>query len=62
MEYPDNLGVSLLAIPKMLTDERFRRRVIRHVKDPIVLAFWQEEFARYDQRQRSEIISPIHSL
>jgi len=59
MEYPDNLGISLLAIPKMLTDERFRRRVIRHVKDPIVLAFWQDEFARYDQRQRSEIISPI---
>ncbi|PHS38467.1 MAG: hypothetical protein COA91_08185 [Robiginitomaculum sp.] len=59
MEYPDNLGISLLAIPKMLTDERFRRRVIRHVKDPVVLAFWQEEFARYDQRQRSEIISPI---
>jgi len=59
MEYPDNLGISLLAIPKMLTDERFRRSVTRHVKDPIVLAFWQEEFARYDQRQRSEIISPI---
>ena len=59
MEYPDNLGISLLAIPKMLTDESFRRHVIRHVKDPIVLAFWQEEFTRYDQRQRSEIISPI---
>ena len=59
MEYPDNLGISLLAIPKMLTDESFRRHVTRHVKDPIVLAFWQEEFARYDQRQRSEIISPI---
>jgi len=59
MEYPDNLGISLLAIPKMLTDERFRRCVIRHVKDPIVLAFWQEEFASYNQRQRSEIISPI---
>ena len=59
MEYPDNLGISLLAIPKMLTDESFRRHVIRHVKDPIVLTFWQEEFSHYNQRQRSEIISPI---
>jgi len=51
--YPDHLGVSLLAIPKMLTDDRFRRRILRHVSDPIVLAFWEDEFARYDQRQRS---------
>jgi len=59
MEYPDNLGVSLLAIPKMLTDEQFRKKIIRHVKDPIVLAFWEEEFTRYDPRHRAEIISPI---
>ena len=59
MAYPDNLGISLLAIPKMLTDDRFRRRVLRHVSDPVVLAFWKEEFERYDPRFRNEIISPI---
>lgn len=59
MAYPDNLGISLLAIPKMLTDARFRRRVLRHVYDPVVLAFWQDEFERYDPRFRNEIISPI---
>lgn len=59
MEYPDSLGISLLAIPKMLTDDRFRRHVLRHVDDPIVLAFWQDEFAAYNDRYRSEIISPI---
>lgn len=59
MDYPDNLGVSLLAIPKMLTDDRFRRRVLRHVKDLVLLAFWQDEFARYNERQQAEIISPI---
>ncbi len=57
--YPDHLGISLLAIPKMLTDDRFRRRVLKHVDDPVVLAFWQDEFDRYDNRQRTEIISPI---
>jgi len=59
MDYPDNLGISLLAIPKMLTDDRFRRRVLRHVSDPVVDAFWKEEFAAYNDRYRAEIISPI---
>lgn len=57
--YPDHLGISLLAIPKMLTDWRFRKRVIKHVTDPVVLAFWEDEFERYADRQRAEIISPI---
>ncbi len=59
MDYPDNMGISLLAIPKMLTDDRFRRHVLHHVNDPIVLAFWQIEFAAYNDRYQAEIISPI---
>jgi len=59
MDYPDTQGISLLAIPKMLTDDRFRRRILRHVNDPIVLAFWVDEFAAYNDRQRAEVISPI---
>lgn len=57
--YPDHLGISMLAIPKMLSDGRFRRRIIRHVSDPVVLAFWTDEYESYDRRQRAEIISPI---
>ena len=59
MEYPDTMGVSLLAIPKMLTDDCFRRRILRHVDDPVVIAFWKNEFAAYNDRQRAEVISPI---
>jgi len=59
MAYPENLSISLLAIPKMLTDDRFRRRVLKHVSDPIVRDFWLNEFERYDPRQRAEAISPI---
>jgi len=43
----------------MLTDDRFRRRVLKHVSDPIVRDFWLNEFERYDPRQRAEVISPI---
>lgn len=59
MAYPENQGISLLAIPKMLTDDRFRRRVLRHVQDPVVLEFWRDEFERYDHRHRADIVSPI---
>ena len=59
MAYPENLSISLLAIPKMLTDDRFRRRVLKHVSDPIVRDFWLNEFERYDPRQRAEVIAPI---
>lgn len=59
MAYPDHLGISLLAIPKMLTDARFRKRVLKHVTDPVVLAFWEVEFDRYNERYQAEIISPI---
>lgn len=59
MHYPDHLGISLLAIPKMLTDDRFRRRVLRYVDDPIVLAFWRDEFEATDEKFRAQIIAPI---
>ena len=57
--YPENLSISLLAIPKMLTDDRFRRRILKHVSDPVVRDFWLNEFERYDPRHRADIISPI---
>ena len=59
MAYPDHLGTSLLAIPKMLTDRSFRKQVLKYVDDPVVLSFWQDEFERYNERYRAEIISPI---
>ena len=40
-------NVTLLAIPRLLTDEGFRRWVIKQVKDPAVRAFWEYDFQRY---------------
>jgi type IV secretory pathway TraG/TraD family ATPase VirD4 len=54
-------NVSLLALPRMLTDDRFREWVLSHVSDEVVLAYWKTEFDRYDPRLRSEIISPVQN-
>lgn len=59
MESPEGKPMTMLAIPKMLTDLDFRRGILRHVNDPVVRDFWQNEFAGYDPRLRAEIVSPI---
>jgi hypothetical protein len=52
-------NVSLLGIPRLLTDPVYRLWVIRQVKDPVVRSFWSKEFAAYDKKFRNEAISPV---
>ena len=52
-------GGTLLGIPKLLTDDIYRERVVRTIKDPVVLSYWRNEFASYDERRRVEITGPI---
>ena len=54
-------NVSLLGIPRMLTDEEYRWWVVRQVKDPMVRYFWEREFTSYDKRFLAEIIAPIQN-
>jgi len=57
----DCQNVSLLGIPRMLSDERYRAFVIRQIKDPMVRSFWVNEFEEYDRRYRQEAIAPIQN-
>lgn len=50
---------SLLLLPRLLTDPRFRAGVLRHVRDPLLRTFFLEEYERYEPRWRMEAISPI---
>jgi hypothetical protein len=54
-------NVSLLGIQRILIDDRYRKWVLRQVKDPMVRSFWTEEFASYDERFRKEAIAPIQN-
>jgi len=46
-------------ILRILVDESFRNEVITHIKDPLVLKFWKNEFLARQPKQREEAISPI---
>jgi hypothetical protein len=54
-------NVSLLGLPRMLIDARYRRWVVMQVRDPIVRSFWNNEFERFDKRFLAESIAPIQN-
>lgn len=58
LDYPSS---TMLGIMRMLSDKAYRTKVVEHISDPVVKAFWVNEFANYNERFRSEAISPIQN-
>ncbi len=58
LEYP---GTTLLGINRMLADDEYRNRIVANLKDPVVKAFWQGEFAGYNDRYKQEAVAPIQN-
>lgn len=50
---------TLIDLPRLYTDDRFRERVVARVRDPIVARFWREEYPRYDRHFQAEAAAPI---
>ena len=49
-------------LPRLLIDEAFRMQILsQFVTDPVVRAFWLNEFAGYGDNLRAEAISPIQN-
>jgi hypothetical protein len=57
----DCQNATLLGVNRLLTDDKFRARVIRQIKDPFIRAFWVEEYAGYNERFKREAIAPIQN-
>lgn len=55
----DNPGSSLVDVPRLLTDDRFRKRLLGRCRDPHIRQFWEWEFGSYGDRLRAEAIAPI---
>ena len=58
LESPDS---TLLGINRMLADKEYRRQVVEKVTDPVVRAFWTQEFAKYTDRLASEATASIQN-
>lgn len=46
-------------ILELLTNEKFREKIVEKLDDPILKSFWLNEFGRLQERQKSESIAPI---
>ncbi|MDD3434462.1 MAG: AAA-like domain protein [Parcubacteria group bacterium ADurb.Bin305] len=58
LEYP---GSTLLGINRLLSDSDYRRVVTDKITDPVVKAFWEKEFTRYNERYATEAVAPIQN-
>ncbi len=56
-------GTTLLSITRMLMDKNYRKFILKQVDDPILIKFWEEEYAQMAQNPRllSESVSPIQN-
>jgi len=50
---------SLIALPKLLTDDGYRADLLRHVENPSVIDFFANTFGRWTSSFREEAISPV---
>jgi hypothetical protein len=51
LEYPDS---TLLGVNRMLSDKKYREKVVANIQDPSVKSFWVDEFAKYNERYMQE--------
>jgi CxxC-x17-CxxC domain-containing protein len=54
-------GSTLLGVVRVLSDKPYRKKVVANIKDPVVKAFWEREFAQYADKFASEAVSPIQN-
>ncbi|MEI7451595.1 MAG: CxxC-x17-CxxC domain-containing protein [Candidatus Falkowbacteria bacterium] len=57
----DSPGSTLMGVVRILSDKSFRKKVVSNIKDPVVKAFWEKEFASYADKFASEAVSPIQN-
>ena len=57
----DCRNATLLGVNRLLTDDAYRAKVVRQIKDPFIRAFWAEEYENYDERFKREAIAPIQN-
>lgn len=55
---PDSTLVDVLPL---LSDQKFRQKIVARLQDPVLINFWQQEFEKMPDRLQKESISPIQN-
>lgn len=62
LDFPKDPGATLLGVPRMLVDERYRARVVRHVENPKIRSFWHDEFPGWDKRYTADATAALGNV
>ena len=56
-------GTTILAVQRILIDTNYRKFILKQLKDPILLKFWQDEYEQMSQNSRliTEAVAPIQN-
>lgn len=56
-------GTTLLSVTRLLLDKNYRKFILKQVDDPILIKFWEDEYAQMSLNQKllSEAVSPIQN-
>ncbi len=58
LDYP---GSTMLGVNRMMNDKDYRKRVYPKIKDPVVKAFWLNEFDKWEDKFRKEAVAAIQN-
>jgi hypothetical protein len=54
-------GNSMLGILRMFSDDVFRKKIVDHLEDHLVKSFWEDEYASWSEKYRTEAIAAIQN-
>lgn len=57
----DTPGSTLLGVTRILVDKEYRQKIVANIKDPVVKAFWINEYDEWRDQFRNEAIAPIQN-
>ncbi len=57
----DTPGTTLLGIQRMLVEPEYRKFIVDNIKDPVVQAFWINQYEEWEDKFRNEAIVPIQN-
>ena len=54
-------NATVLGVLRMFAEPPYRKKIVDNLQDPVIKAFWQNEFARYSQKLETEALAAIQN-
>ncbi|MSR67370.1 DUF87 domain-containing protein [Candidatus Peribacteria bacterium] len=54
-------GNSMMGILRIFSDDAFRAKIVSHLEDRLVKSFWEDEYAHWSEKYRTEAIAAIQN-